>query len=141
MCRMRGPVGLPLSSRRLFFPGGGRPPRSGLPPLVSGLSWVMGLSPPLSILLQIPRGVPARENESDKKKHRFFLNRDSKYVDTINAESIFPVSFKISAEKCTVYCCFLKKKNCTAPLFMDIIFHPFEMNCTFVTHFTGCSLQ
>lgn len=63
--RMRGPVGLPLSSNRPFFPGGGRPLRSGLPPLRSGLSWVMGLSPPRSILLHTPRGAPARENESE----------------------------------------------------------------------------
>ena len=63
--RVRGPVGLPLSSNRPFFPGGGRPLRSGLPPLRSGLSWVMGLSPPRSILLHTPRGAPARENESE----------------------------------------------------------------------------
>lgn len=62
--RIRGPVGLPLSSNRPFFPGGGRLLRSGLPALRSGLSWVMGLSPPLSILLHTPRGAPASEKES-----------------------------------------------------------------------------
>lgn len=62
--RVRGPVGLPLSSSRPFFPGGGRPLRSGLLALRSGLSWVMGLSPPRSILLHTPRGAPASEKES-----------------------------------------------------------------------------
>lgn len=76
--RIRGPVGLPLSSNRPFFPGGGRPLRSGLPPLCSGLSWVMGLSPPRSILLQAPRGSPARENESAKKKFYSMISRISK---------------------------------------------------------------
>lgn len=60
--RLRGPVGLPFSSRRLIFPGGG-PLRSGLVAVRrSGLSRRRGLSPPpRSIPLHTAGGTPARE--------------------------------------------------------------------------------
>lgn len=64
--RLRGPVGLPFSSRRLIFPGGA-PLKSGLVAVRrSGLSLKRGLSPPpRSIPLHTAGGTPAREYGPD----------------------------------------------------------------------------